>query len=70
MDFPWISYVSDILSCLAALRVQFLMECLVDLKQSLMKRGLNLFIKHGKPEQILPSLAEAYGVHTVKETFI
>ncbi|KAL8521602.1 hypothetical protein ACS0TY_011937 [Phlomoides rotata] len=54
-----------------ALRAQFLIECLVDLKQHLMKRGLNLLIQHGKPEQILPSLAKAYGVHTVyaqKET--
>ncbi|KAL2236833.1 UNVERIFIED_CONTAM: Cryptochrome DASH, chloroplastic/mitochondrial [Sesamum indicum] len=54
-----------------ALRAQFLIECLIDLKKSLMKRGLNLLIQHGKPEQILPSLAKAYGVHTVyaqKET--
>ncbi|KAI3468451.1 hypothetical protein Pfo_025114 [Paulownia fortunei] len=54
-----------------ALRAQFLIECLTDLKRSLMKRGLNLLIQHGKPEQILPSLAKAYGVHTVyaqKET--
>ncbi|KAL0324046.1 UNVERIFIED_CONTAM: Cryptochrome DASH, chloroplastic/mitochondrial [Sesamum calycinum] len=54
-----------------ALRAQFLIECLIDLKKSLMKRGLNLLIQHGKPEQILPSLAKAYSVHTVyaqKET--
>ncbi|KAL0312266.1 UNVERIFIED_CONTAM: Cryptochrome DASH, chloroplastic/mitochondrial [Sesamum radiatum] len=54
-----------------ALRAQFLIECLIDLKKSLMKRGLNLLIQHGKPERILPSLAKAYGVHTVyaqKET--
>ncbi|KAK6912357.1 Cryptochrome/DNA photolyase, FAD-binding domain [Dillenia turbinata] len=55
----------------AALRAQFLIECLVDLKNNLMKRGLNLLIQNGKPEKILPSLAEAYGAHTVfalKET--
>ncbi|KAK4490884.1 hypothetical protein RD792_001599 [Penstemon davidsonii] len=54
-----------------ALRAQFLMDCLADLKKSLMKRGLNLLIQNGKPEEILPSLAKAYGVHTVyaqKET--
>ncbi|KAL0330944.1 UNVERIFIED_CONTAM: Cryptochrome DASH, chloroplastic/mitochondrial [Sesamum angustifolium] len=54
-----------------ALRAQFLIECLIDLKKSLMKRGLNLLIQHGKPERILPSLAKTYSVHTVyaqKET--
>ncbi|KAM7490687.1 hypothetical protein LguiA_033608 [Lonicera macranthoides] len=50
-----------------ALRAQFLIECLVDLKRNLMKRGLNLLIQHGKPEEILPKLVETYGVHTVKE---
>jgi deoxyribodipyrimidine photo-lyase len=30
-----------------------------------MKRGLNLLIQHGKPEDILPSLVKAYGAHTV-----
>ncbi|XP_068333777.1 cryptochrome DASH, chloroplastic/mitochondrial [Pyrus communis] len=54
-----------------ALRAQFLIECLADLKKNLMKRGLNLFIQHGKPEEILPDLAKAFGAHTVyaqKET--
>ncbi|ONI34095.1 hypothetical protein PRUPE_1G462400 [Prunus persica] len=54
-----------------ALRAQFLIECLADLKKNLMKRGLNLLIQHGKPEEILPSLAEVFGAHTVyaqKET--
>ncbi|KAL5558282.1 hypothetical protein UlMin_034493 [Ulmus minor] len=53
------------------LRVQFLIECLKDLKKNLMKRGLNLLIQHGKPEEILPSLAKTFGAHTVyaqKET--
>ncbi|XP_024930951.3 pentatricopeptide repeat-containing protein At5g24830 isoform X2 [Ziziphus jujuba] len=54
-----------------ALRAQFLMECLADLKKNLMKNGLNLLIQHGKPEEILPSLAKTFGAHTVyaqKET--
>ncbi|XP_022855504.1 cryptochrome DASH, chloroplastic/mitochondrial isoform X3 [Olea europaea var. sylvestris] len=53
------------------LRAQFLIECLADLKKNLMKLGLDLLIQNGKPEEILPSLAKAYGVHTVyaqKET--
>ncbi|XP_038998247.1 cryptochrome DASH, chloroplastic/mitochondrial-like isoform X1 [Hibiscus syriacus] len=54
-----------------ALRAQFIMECLGDLKKNLMKKGLNLLIQHGKPEDILPKLARAFGAHTVyahKET--
>ncbi|KFK27755.1 hypothetical protein AALP_AA8G425000 [Arabis alpina] len=53
------------------LRGGFLMECLVDLRKNLMKRGVNLLIKSGKPEEILPSLAKDFGAHTVfahKET--
>ncbi|RVX17303.1 Cryptochrome DASH, chloroplastic/mitochondrial [Vitis vinifera] len=56
---------------LAALRAQFLIECLADLKRNLMNRGLNLLIQHGKPEEILPSLAKTFEAHTVyahKET--
>lgn len=41
------------------------MECLVDLKRNLKKHGLDLLIKQGKPEDILPSLAKEYGAHTV-----
>ncbi|KAJ4707670.1 Cryptochrome DASH chloroplastic/mitochondrial [Melia azedarach] len=54
-----------------ALRAQFLMECLADLRTNLMNRGLNLLIQHGRPEEIIPSLAESFGAHTVyaqKET--
>lgn len=51
---------------MAALRAQFLMECLADLKKNLLKRGLNLLIQHGKPEEVLPSLAKTFGAHTVK----
>nr|VDD28301.1 unnamed protein product [Brassica oleracea] len=54
-----------------ALRGAFLMECLADLRKNLMRRGLNLLIRSGKPEDILPSLAKDFGAHTVfahKET--
>ncbi|XP_011625740.2 cryptochrome DASH, chloroplastic/mitochondrial isoform X2 [Amborella trichopoda] len=47
------------------LRAQFLIDCLANLKKNLMKRGLNLLIQHGKPEDILPSIAKAFGAHTV-----
>jgi len=30
-----------------------------------MKKGLNLLVQHGKPEEILPSLAKAFQAHTV-----
>lgn len=52
---------------MAALRAQFLIECLADLKKNLMKRGLNLLIQHGKPDEILPSLAKKFGAHTVSD---
>ncbi|KAJ7966070.1 cryptochrome DASH, chloroplastic/mitochondrial [Quillaja saponaria] len=54
-----------------ALRAQFLIESLADLRKNLVKRGLNLLVQQGKPEEILPSLARAFGAHTVyaqKET--
>ncbi|RZR94986.1 hypothetical protein BHM03_00023761 [Ensete ventricosum] len=54
-----------------ALRAQFLIECLEDLQKNLMKRGLNLLVRFGKPEDILPSIARAFSAHTVyaqKET--
>ncbi|CAN6207033.1 unnamed protein product, partial [Urochloa humidicola] len=54
-----------------ALRAQFLIECLGDLKQNLRKKGLDLLVRHGKPEEILPSVAKAVSAHTVyahKET--
>ncbi|WRX32118.1 DNA photolyase [Theobroma cacao] len=49
-----------------ALRAQFIIECLADLKKNLMKKGLDLLIQRGKPEDILPSLAKAFGAHTVE----
>ena len=48
------------------LRGQFIIECLVDLKKNLMKRGLNLLIRHGKPEEIIPTLAKDFASHAVK----
>ncbi|GLT67542.1 hypothetical protein SLA2020_398400 [Shorea laevis] len=54
-----------------ALRALFLIECLDDLRKNLQKRGLNLLIQHGKPQEILPALAKDFGAHTVfaqKET--
>ncbi|KAK2648476.1 hypothetical protein Ddye_015965 [Dipteronia dyeriana] len=51
---------------IGALRGRFLIECLADLRKNLMKRGLNLMIQHGKPEEIIPSFAESFGAHTVE----
>uniref|UniRef100_A0A2P2IQF5 Cryptochrome DASH n=1 Tax=Rhizophora mucronata TaxID=61149 RepID=A0A2P2IQF5_RHIMU len=48
-----------------ALRAQFLIECLADLKKNLIKKGLNLLIRCGKPEEIIPSLAKSFSAHTV-----
>ncbi|KAK1276834.1 hypothetical protein QJS04_geneDACA004104 [Acorus gramineus] len=53
------------------LRARFLIECIEDLKGSLVKRGSDLLIRHGKPEDVLPMIAKAFGAHTVyahKET--
>lgn len=53
------------------LRAQFLLESLADLKKNLLNRGLNLLIKFGKPEEVLPAIVQSVGVHTVyahKET--
>ncbi|KMT17749.1 hypothetical protein BVRB_2g034990 [Beta vulgaris subsp. vulgaris] len=54
-----------------AIRAQFLIECLADLRKNLRKHGINLLIRHGKPEEILPALAETFRAHTIyaqKET--
>jgi deoxyribodipyrimidine photolyase len=42
-----------------------LIECLGDLKQNLKKKGLDLLVRHGRPEEILPSIAKAVSAHTV-----
>uniref|UniRef100_A0A7N0TB22 Cryptochrome DASH n=1 Tax=Kalanchoe fedtschenkoi TaxID=63787 RepID=A0A7N0TB22_KALFE len=54
-----------------ALRARFLIETLSDLKENLRKQGLDLLIRNGKPEDVIPSLVEKFGAHTVyahKET--
>lgn len=58
--------VPSLLLLWPALRAQFIIECLADLKKNLMKRGLNLLIRHGKPEEIIPSLVQGFAAHTVK----
>ncbi|KAL2652281.1 hypothetical protein R1flu_020409 [Riccia fluitans] len=53
------------------LRAQFILESVADLRKNLQKRGLDLVIRVGKPEEIVPNLAQAVGAHTVfghKET--
>ncbi|KAJ4758302.1 Cryptochrome DASH [Rhynchospora pubera] len=54
-----------------ALRAKFLIECLSNLKENLRSKGLDLLVRYGKPEDIIPSLAKACCAHTVyahKET--
>ncbi|XP_074564388.1 cryptochrome DASH, chloroplastic/mitochondrial [Curcuma longa] len=54
-----------------AIRAQFVIECLEDLKKNMMKRGLNLLVQYGKPESILPQIVKTFSAHTVyaqKET--
>ncbi|XP_042391481.1 cryptochrome DASH, chloroplastic/mitochondrial-like [Zingiber officinale] len=54
-----------------AIRAQFLIECLEDLKKNMMKRGLNLLVQYGKPESILPQIVKTLSAHSVyaqKET--
>jgi deoxyribodipyrimidine photo-lyase len=41
---------------------------LEDLKRNLTKQGLDLLIRHGKPEDILPSIAKAVTAHTVSSS--
>ncbi|KAI3876122.1 hypothetical protein MKW92_040104, partial [Papaver armeniacum] len=40
------------------------LEVLSRFEKNLIKRGLNLVIRHGKPEDILPSIAKEFGAHT------
>jgi deoxyribodipyrimidine photo-lyase len=48
-----------------AYRMKFLLESLEDLKQHLQEKGANLVLKIGKPEEILPELAQRYGCHQI-----
>jgi deoxyribodipyrimidine photo-lyase len=40
-------------------RTQFLLECLAELDERLRQRGGRLYIRHGRPDEELPRLAEA-----------
>lgn len=46
-------------------RGQFLLESLADLRQQLRSRGSDLVIRQGQPEQVIPSLAQEWGVEAV-----
>jgi deoxyribodipyrimidine photo-lyase len=48
-----------------AWRAQFLLESLADLRQNLRQRGSDLLVYRGKPEEILPKLAEATGATAI-----
>ncbi len=46
-------------------RASFLIESVADLRNNLQKSGSNLIVKIGKPEDILPALAEEFGANEV-----
>ena len=50
----------------AELRAQFLLKSLANLKKNMLNRGLNLLIKFGKPEEVLPAIVQFVGAHTVR----
>lgn len=50
---------------LIELRAQFIMESIADLRDSLRQRGLDLIVRQGKPEDIVPLIAKSIGAHTV-----
>ena len=50
---------------LIELRAQFIMEGVADLRDNLRQRGLDLIVRQGKPEEIVPSIAKAIDAHTV-----
>lgn len=53
------------------LRAQFIMESVANLRDNLRQRGLDLIVRQGKPEDVVPSIAKSIGAHTVyahKET--
>ena len=54
----------------SALRAQFLIDCVTDLRNRLREKGGDLLIRIGEPEKIIAQLADAYGaeyVYTSKE---
>ena len=48
-----------------AFRVQFLLESVADLRESLRQRGSDLVIRQGKPEAVILELVKAHGVEAV-----
>ena len=48
-----------------AWRAKFLLESLADLQQNLQQRGSNLLVYQGKPEEILPNLAQNLGADSI-----
>ncbi|PLS67823.1 MAG: hypothetical protein CV045_11380 [Cyanobacteria bacterium M5B4] len=48
-----------------AWRAKFLLESLADLRENLKQRGSNLLVYRGKPEEILPDLAQSLGVTAI-----
>lgn len=46
-------------------RVRFLRESVADLRQSLREHGSELVVRHGRPEEVLPRIAEAHDVETI-----
>lgn len=52
----------------AELRAQFLLESIADLRSSLKEQGSDLYIRVGKPEEVLAAVVKATGAHTVRAT--
>ena len=50
---------------MGARRLQFLLESLADLQQSMLKLGAHLQVVIGKPEEVIPQLATEFGVNEV-----
>jgi deoxyribodipyrimidine photo-lyase len=46
-------------------RAQFILESLHDLRSSLRGLGADLVVRHGKPEDVLPALAEEFGAQAI-----
>lgn len=46
-------------------RVRFLQESVQDLRNSLRKKGSELVVRHGQPEQVIPDLCKRYGARAV-----
>jgi deoxyribodipyrimidine photo-lyase len=49
-------------------RVKFMLGCLEQLRGSLQELGADLYIRHGRPESVLPELARETGAHSVHWT--